>query len=197
MSVCCGFFPSGWEKMEVTFKRSSNAQEKRVEIIHLKSRLRYQNEPLGVTAVKCFCLFGIGVPLFSFFQLCLQSVRTFLVPIQERSSSLFYREICHLIKLPLYLIGMQFAALLGIFSPLEGRAFFAKMERLVHQNKGRREGGAACLESFSSFCGGIREKICSSHPKITLFIGYCMQPIGSLQDPHIENVRPIQAERGA
>lgn len=179
--------PDGWKNARVYFRRHDDSIETRFEIINLESGKRYLHEPLLVISYKCLGLFLLVNPLYFLFYTIVQLARIPLVPILNISISAVFKEIWHLVKIPFFLVGMQFAALYGIFSPLEGRTYFATLESDLHDGKTRNEALQKVkgkLSFGSVFYGALSEET----PSKAIFIGFCMQPLGTCLDRHIDQI---------
>ena len=179
--------PAGWANLEVCYRSGME----RYEILDLSSNLRYYQEPTRVTAFKCFELF-IGTPFYFMGYTALHFVRLFTVPIANLSIGAFFKELWGIVKIPFLFLGMQFAALYGIFRPLSGRVLFGKLEGMLHAGKTRRDQENLDKKERRSVAEVAHDLFVAEKSKKTSFIGFCMQPLGKKEEPHIIQVEQFQ-----
>lgn len=93
-----------------------------------------------------------------------------------------FGDICRIAKAPLHGMGMIYAGLYGIFSPYEGRKWFARIERSLHEGATIKDD----LRYYPMVKGTTAEEIADVWNRLQsgniLFSGFCMQPIGNLRD---------------
>lgn len=186
--------PPGWATAEVTFRHADGKLTHRYEILDVRfkdeHRTRYAHEPMNMIAFKCFGLFLLGLPIYFLIYTAFQFVRTPIVSVLNLSPTAFLKQIWAIARIPMYFIGLEYAAFYGIFNPLEGRAFFAMLERAFHDGKGLHESVQYQQDmTFKELCwSSLKEP----NYRSAFFAGVCMQPIGKTNDPHIIAVKPVQ-----
>ena len=187
--------PSGWVYADVSFMRKSTGQiEKRIEIIDLRKEtlksgaLRYLQEPMQVIAVKCAGLFVLLTPYF-FAYAAFQLIRLPVATLIQLSPSVFCRQIWKIVQIPFYFVALEFSALYGIFKPLEGRAWFGFWESCLHDGKNRSAAirYEKTFHSFSDLLWLGWKELSSERTLESLFLAFCMQPIGKSTDPHLHD----------
>lgn len=176
----------GWENVLVRFRR--NGQEaRRYAILEVDTGQLYPQEPLNAIAFKCFGLFVFINSTYFILYTTLHCLRLFIVPIVNISPLAFFKEAWKIVQIPFLYIGMQFAALLGVFKPLLGRGLFGKLERILHDGKTRRE-----AEQYQKTRPPGRDLawagLCEEIPRTAFFVGFCLQPYRLINDPHIISV---------
>jgi hypothetical protein len=183
--------PDGWRNAEVVIRRSNGVSvTRRIEILELSTMTRYPQEPLIRIAVKCFGLFLIVQPLYFFIYTIVHFFRLFLVPIVNFSPFALFKEAWKIVQIPFFYTGMEFAALYGIVSPLEGRAVLNYLEQGLHDGKGRRE--AVQYERVErSYLEYFQEALFEEDPQHAFFVGFCMQSLGSRNDDHVISADPL------
>ncbi len=188
--------PSGWDNAQVFFRSRNGVDERRrIEILDLETNERYPQEPLVMIAFKCLGLFLFVNTAYFVFYTIVQFARLFIVPVVNLSRLAFFKEAQQVVKIPFFYIEMQFAALYGVFKPLEGRAYFAKLESDLHWGKTRKEAEQYRKEEHSIF-ELAKDAFCNEDPETALFVAFCMQPLGRVDDPHIirfERIQNLQA----
>lgn len=177
--------PLGWERVRVTYN-TSRGQKEAVEFLSTQRQEFYLHEPLVQTAVKCALLFSLGNPAYFLCYTAMQCIRLITVPVYNASLTALGKELWHLIKLPLYFLGMQVSALYGIINPLEGRALLAEWERALHDGKTRSQ--AAQRHVNLSEIDPLAQMFLKEEPEWAGFIAFCMQPLGRLSDPRVIHV---------
>lgn len=197
MSGCCPThpypteaLPAGWANAKVIFRHRNGQEESRIEIVDLKTKTRYFHEPMRLTALKCFELFVFtGVYLAAY--LAFHVVRTFCMALEtaSRTRSLLsttaacLEGIWAVVRAPFYALKIEFAALYGIFQPLEGKAAIGQIEQDWHQKSRQSDLGQTVREMpFEVLC--LNAFTDAKFP-YTFFLASCMQPIGPLSDSHI------------
>lgn len=184
MTTCFEKLPLGWVTAEVTYKHRDGALSSRYEMLDvrrdpMKKATRYLHRSMHEIAVTCSTLFFIGLPLYFLVYTAFQFVRTPIVSIVNLSGKAFLKQIWAIARIPIYFIGLECAALYGICNPLEGRAFFGVLESALHDGKGRRD--AIQYQKGNFLQSSLTELDC----KTACFVGFCLQPIGKMDDPHI------------
>lgn len=200
--------PSGWATALVPFTHRNGQKEQRIEIINLKTGIRYTHEPMIHTAIKCFELL-IGTPIYLMgyvgWQIMtaplkaagtvLHSLSKFFTPSKKHTFArfaadvfleapgCFVRAFWAIVRAPFHAIAMEFAALYGVFRPLEGKVLVGKIEKSWHHPRTRRDDlfRSANPDDPSILLRALADK---DFPH-TFFLAYCMQPLGKLSDPHI------------
>lgn len=210
--------PGGWQNVHVVFQRSNGVTRSwRYEILNSSTLDRYRHEPLIIIATKCFGLFLIVQPVYFLMYSMLHFIRLFLVPIVNLSPLAFFKEAWKIVQIPFLYIGMEFAALYGIVCPLEGRALLGKLELALHNGISdlllyTESGKALWIDLFGeealqkritrrqavqyertarSFIEYVKEAFFEEDPQHALFMGFCMQPLGNRNDPHLISVEPL------
>ncbi len=168
--------PDKWANVEVTFNCRQGKEWSRIQIMDLQSGDLYLHEPVSITAIKCFGLFLLVNPLYFLFYTATCLIRLPLVPIVNCSISALFKELWHIVKIPFFFIGMELAALYGVFNPLTGRAYFAKMESLLHDGKTKRQARQHVKETERA---PLLEDFLAENPKMVPFVGVCMQSVGN------------------
>lgn len=179
--------PSGWATAEVAFRHRNNDQETRREIIDLKNSKRYLQEPLGVIAGKCLGLFLVAFPCYTIAYTFFHVVRTPIVTVANLSLNAFGKQVWALVRIPFYFIALESAALYGTFKPLEGRALFGELESQFHDGKKRQD--AIQYEKKDLTWVDLTSTLTRENEPRAFFAGFCMQPIGKTDDPHLVNVQ--------
>lgn len=180
--------PKGWETSEVVFRHANGAESSpRYEIIHIETQNRYLHEPMRTTACKCLALFLVGLPLYFLTYTAYQLIRTPIVSLVHLSPTAFLNQIWAIARIPLYFIGLEFAALYGIFYPIAARALFAEVESQFHDGKGLHQSIQYQKEISCKSC--CCNSLIDRDYSFAWFAGVCMQPIGKTTDPHIISVR--------
>ncbi|HSX25399.1 MAG TPA: hypothetical protein VLE89_00140 [Chlamydiales bacterium] len=177
--------PPGWKKALVTFTHTDDFEDKRIEVIHPDGETRYQDEPMHTTAQKC-ALLVLGIPFYFIAYVALHLARiplvaiaTIFVSIREVPKSIAM-NIWAIVRAPFYLIAMEFAAIYGVFKP-EARVLIGNYEAALHKGKTRRDDINHYKETNL-----LRALVEKDFP-YTLFLAYCMQPLGKLTDPNIKS----------
>lgn len=181
--------PEGWVNAEVTFRRSNGVEETRVEILNLETQLRYGQEPMSMIAFKCFELFCVSIFYFLGYAV-FHLIRLPVATIVNLSPTVLFKELCKAVQIPFYFLAIEFAALYGIFKPLQGRAFVGAIESSFHDGKTRQQAEQYKKGSWpfwANFCEAISVK---ENPT-ALFIAFCMQPLGARADAHIVSVKEL------
>lgn len=184
--------PYGWQTAEVTFAHTDGKVEKRYEIIDRRFKTpegkRYPQEPMAMVAFKCFNLFLVGLPLYFLAYTAVHLIRLPIVTLLNCSPTAFVKQIWTLVRIPFYFIALEFAALYGVFKPLEGRASFAQLESQLHGGKSRRD--SVQYKDELPFLNLCWKSLSLKDDPRTFFAGFCMQPIGMTDDPHILRIEP-------
>ncbi len=179
----------GWENARVTFRTSDGTKKTRFEILNVKDRDLYLHEPTKLIALKCLALFIAGLPLYFLIYTIQSLMRLPVIALIHRSSDVLYRQMKKIASIPYYFLLLEWAALYGFSNPLEGRAKFAKIEREFHEGKTRNVDWLLQEESFSTLCyNAIMEK----EHDLTLFAGFCLQPLGSIDSSDVITVEILQ-----
>ena len=118
-----------------------------------------------------------------------QTVRAATVSIAHLSPTAFLKQIWAAARVPFYLICLEFAALYGAFSPLAGRALFAKVESRFHDGKGLHE--SVQYQKKIDILETCKNSLIDLDYPLAFFAAYCMQPFGKITDPHVISVRQI------
>ncbi len=187
--------PKGWTNAEVTYL-SQGKENTRIEILDMKGN-RYWQEPMFVIAIKCFLLFFVGLPGYFLVYTAVHLIRLPIVTLWNGSPTALFKQIWAIVRIPFYLIGLECAALYGIFKPLDGRALFGEIESSLHDGKTVRDAAQheknapPVLKMCLKMCWDTLSKKVDPY---AFFIGFCMQPYGKVTDPHIISVRPVQAQ---
>ena len=179
--------PAGWANAEVAFTRSNGTLDKRTEILDFradeKNPTRYLHEPMVMIAFKCFELALVGFPLYFAVYSMIHLIRLPIVTFVSLSPQAFFKQLWTLVRIPFYAIACEFAAIYGIFRPLEGRALVGYYEGELHEKtrrdsyqygKDNRSSSTVCWETFSL-----------ENDPHTFFAAFCMQPIGKITDPNV------------
>lgn len=176
--------PQGWVYADISYNHRNGTTGRRIEIIETATENRFLNEPMNVIACKCGALFLLGLPAYFIGYTLFHLVRIPLALMYHRSVSLFCKAIWNVARAPFYFVGLEFAALYGVFHPLEGRSLFAQIEGALHCGKSRREDfrDQKIEQSDLDF---LKNAFLESENEMTFFAGHCMQPLGNLRDLHI------------
>jgi len=185
--------PEPWVNAKVTFQHQNGAYDHRFEIIDTTSGNRYLQEPMYLIAFKCFMLFSLVLPAYYILYNFLHLIRIPTVTILNLSLIDFVKQVWTVIRAPFFYIALECAAIYGTFKPLEGRALFAEIESAWHDNKNRRE--SENYQKDRPFLNIIWEFLSQKEHSTALFIGFCMQPVGTVQDLHIINVERLNPQR--
>lgn len=176
--------PKGWGY----FERVKSDGKIQYEVIDLRfkdvGRIRYKHEPMKMIAVKCFLLYIAGLSLYFLAYTAIHLVRMPIVTIVHCSPQIFVEQLWALVKIPLYFLALEFAALYGIVRPLEGRALFSGIEACLHGSKKDRwtDVRMADLPSNSEI---LRDTLCEKENHYSLFAGVCFQSLGRTDDQRI------------
>ncbi len=181
--------PKGWANFKVTLECRDGREKTRYEILDVRSRkapyTRYQQEPLGLTAFKCFELV-LALPFYFLGYGIFHLVRLPIVTLVHLSPSAFFKQIWTLVRIPFYFVALEFSALYGIFKPLEGRALFSSWEKALHDGKERYD------DILRHDIGPFWKQSCSAkEDPNTCFLAFCLQPLGRTDAPHIKKVRLV------
>jgi len=139
-------------------------------------------------ALKCFGLFLFVLPAYMLVYTLIHCIRLPLVPLINLSPTALLRQVWKIARIPLYFMALEFAALYGSLKPLEGRALFAKFESDLHDGKTRREAEQYQKKSAPDLYWNALTAV---ENKTSLFVGFCMQPMGKTTDEHILNVEVL------
>jgi len=185
--------PPGWTNAEVTFVRKDGKEKTRFEILDIRSQAsvstRYPQQPLRMIAFKCFGLY-LGHLLYFLLYTAIHLIRLPVVTIVNVSPIACAKQIWKLARIPFYFIGLQFAALYAIFRPLEGGALFSDWESQLHDGKSRKSDIRYGNDPpFMKLCW---ETLSLKENPQTFFMGFCLQPIGRTDDPHLIRVQKVQ-----
>lgn len=176
--------PVGWEVADVYFRRTNGHIERRAEILHTG---RYRSEPLNEIAFKCGALFFLVLPAYFIAYTAFHLIRLPIVTLANFSLKACIEQIRTLVRIPFYWIGLEMAALIGIFKPLEGRALFGSLEKDLHDGKKFQK--ATDFNTSLKFCWEMFSK---KDVPYAFFMAPCMQQWGATKDPHIIFVRSSQ-----
>lgn len=189
-------------------------------VVHNPSGTLYKDEDQMTVAFKCFLL-AMGNPLFAAAKsiwslgkvvvgVAIVAIRCFAQIVshakEESAFSTLKRHVLQISDLatqnmyraftaPLYALGVEVGALVGIFFPYEGRRIVARVESLSQEGQGIKQ--ASCL--LDDIKGGelrslddlaeafLRREVC--------FLAFCFQPRGSLKEEPdkycIEERKPV------
>lgn len=181
--------PVGWANARVTLEHKGGEIETRVEIIDLKTGTRYLQEPMPMIALKCAGLFALLLPPYLLIYTLFQIIRTPIATVVNLSLTVFVKQIWSIVRIPFYAAALEFAALYGVFRPLEGRALFGKFQSDFHDGKTRRQAEQHLKKTESDF---LWKALSLREPETAFFAGYCMAPIGQRNDAHIKQVQILQ-----
>jgi hypothetical protein len=186
--------PQGWVTAEVNFRHADGKVSSRYEILDVRlgpieQADRYCHEPLVMIAFKCFGLFILVLPLYFLLYTAYQIVRTPIVVVANLSPTALIKQIWAIARTPLYFLKMEYAAVYGIFRPLEGRALLSSAESELHGGKGLHDD---CNYQKAPFGPCCKKSLLDLEPKQRAFVALCMQKIGKANDPHIVSVRAVQ-----
>jgi hypothetical protein len=184
--------PPGWATADVKIRHANGTETHRYEVLDLRfdstidHATRYLHEPMSMIAFKCFALFLVGLPIYFLVYAAYQFIRTPIVTLVNLSPIAFLKQIWNIGRIPIYFVGLEYAAFYGIFNPLEGRALFGRIEGAFHE-KGLHESLQHRKDdpTLKELC--IDSMITLEYPYAT-FAGVCMQPIGKTDDPHVVSV---------
>lgn len=181
-----------WENATVSIRHRDGTPEARFEIINTNTNERYLQEPQWLISVKCAALALMILPVYSFVYNALHLIRLPIATLLHLSPTILCKEIWTLVRFPLYVVGLELAAIYGIFSPLNGRAMFGRIESALHAGKTRYDAENCCDPNYEKPFLELSWQFLSEkdHAK-TFFIAYCMQPIGSTTDPHLLSVEMV------
>lgn len=155
--------------------------KKRYEIIDRSTGERYRQEPITMIAFKCFLL-SLATPYYLSGYMAFHLARIPFAIISERSLKTLLPSIKAVVKAPFYAIAFEFAALYGIFKPLEGRALLSKIELRWHE-KTRKQNVALLNQTDSEILwNGLTQ---TDYPYV-LHLAPCMQSLGSIHDEGIK-----------
>lgn len=177
----------GWSNAKVTFLHRNGSRTTRYEIINTKTQKRYLQEPMARIAFKAFGLASFVLHAYFFFYGLLHLIRLPIVTLSTLSLTVFAKEIWAIVRFPFYYIGMELAAIYGIVDPLNGRALFGSLESQLHDGKNRRQ-SQTYLKEQMPICDLLWRFLSEKEHATSMFIGFCMQPIGKTTDPHIQHV---------
>ncbi len=173
----------GFTYAYVSFQHTDGERENRIEIIDLKSEKRYGQEPLLTIAIKALALFLIVLPVYTAVYVTLHLFRL-PCTLVHLSATVTLKQIWTLVRTPFYFVALEFGALYACFKPLEGRVLFGKLESALHDGKSRRQ--SVQYQKEDSPVGTlVWDFLFSKEHEKTIFAAFCMQPIGSLKDPHV------------
>ncbi len=199
--------PNGWATAAVTFLHRNGVRETRYEIIDLKTENRYSHESMSITAFKCFELV-VGIPLYlatyigwNLIRMPLIAVGTILVSLARliahpnkiqcvqllkdiawTAPKRIIEDIWTVVRAPFYAIAMEFAAIYGVFKPVEARKMMGQIERSWHQYSRKHDVRYQDPNLDPLF---ILKALTDKDFDRTFYIAECMQPYGNLNDPHI------------
>lgn len=178
--------PPDWGYAEVTIRHGNgDVSAPRLEVIDLRSQTFYLPDSMALIAFKCAALFWIGIPLYMGAYTAFHLLRLPLATIWNLSPKVFYKELWTLVRIPFYLIALEFAALYGLFKPLEGRALVGRIENSLHDGKGRQ---SDCRKKELPLLLLIEQSFIEKENKHPFFLAFCMQSLGRKGDPHIVDV---------
>jgi len=208
--------PNGWATYAVTFLHRNGIKETRYEIVDLKTKNRYYHEPMSMTALKCFELV-LGLPIFLATYIGWNIIRTPLVAVATVLVSLgrwishpnktqfvqllkdiawtapkcILQGIWTVVRAPFYVIAMEFAALYGIFRPIEGKKILGDLQLALHQRPRTHDVRYQDPNLDPMF---ILKAIADKDFDKTFYIAFCMLPLGKLDDSHIvkEETRALE-----
>jgi hypothetical protein len=159
----------------------------------------YLNEQMMVTSLKCMGLL-IKIFPYGFGFVTLHLIRAPLALFYHQSLSAFGKEVWEVVRAPFYCIALEFAALYGIFKPLEGRALFASLEKSLHDGKNRKdrvEYNKSALDSTDAW-----DALLLKENQKTLFIAFCFQAYNKpyqstiLEEADLEKLRAASLQDG-
>jgi hypothetical protein len=180
--------PKGWETRLVWRKtRETNQVMKRVEVIDCKSGTRYPHDSMGDIALKSFFIFFGAVPYAAIYmawhlvRIPIAATRALVDGRGVLAVGVVVRSLWGILKAPFYAIRLLFAAICGVFCPLEGRKQIAKIEGQWHD----RERWDEILALPGSCVEKTWQALSDPENRMTRFLAHCMQPYGSLSDPRV------------
>lgn len=180
------------------------------------------DDTLSIIAFKCTQIFFLGAALYtatamacnvvitlplSLVKLCLKTIEEVGKQISILDSALVIGKavvwdlpktllyvIWTVVRAPIFGIGVMFAALCGIFFPMQGRKWVAAVEHAWHDGVDYRMDFRHGMKKF--------EKIEDEHKKSAqafkelwegrfYFLAFCFQPIGNIKDPKTPYKRVI------
>lgn len=195
--------PEGWKTVELTFRHRDGKRQSRLEIIDPKQG-RWMHEQMGITAMKCLMLLA-GIPIYLALTIAWHAFRT---PITFTATLIgsFVKLVCHpdgehlkqflvgaplaliqgmwnIVRAPFYAIAMEFAALYGVFRPIEGRVFVSQVERKWHGVDRTKDARFQDPDLDPKF---VLKAVGDKDFDHVWFLAFCMQPYGTLTDGHID-----------
>ncbi len=170
--------PNGWMNRR-------NLVKNRLEIVSQNDRLRYQQEPMSLIAFKCMGLFLFVLPFYMTIYTILHLIRLPVISYVHRSISLSMKQVIAIVRIPFYWLALQFSALLGIFRPLEGRAWFAHFEKRLHGGVERRD--AANFYDRLDVVEECKKTLANENEPAPFYAAICFQPYGKLSSRLISN----------
>lgn len=181
--------PDQWVNARV----SKESRRPRIEILDPQHRTRYRQEPLAIIAWKCAMLL-VGTPFYCLAYTAIHLIRLPIVALSTLSPLTVAKQVWKIARTPFYGIALWFSALYGVVKPLEGRALFGKWEKKLHDGKGLHQ---SLQKSDLPLSQVLWETFAGSEIHASLFLGFCMQPIGEVTPEIQVKILPNPAPSGA
>lgn len=196
----CEVLPPGWyngvdEQVPIRRKNGSVQERPRWVIVSISLFHSYLQEPMEIIASKCKLLFFGGLSLYFIGYTVWHLIRLPVATLFNCSLQVFAEQIWTIARIPFYFIALESAALYGASKPLDGRAWFADLEKQLHGGKDFRKD--VCRGKDPHFLWNCWEGLTSKDPSSTFFVGFCFQPLDSGRDIKLEDGQTIQIPRGA
>lgn len=212
MATVSSMFHS-WQKYEIVFRSEKNKEIiTKIDVVDLKTKNAYENDSLCLVRLKCLKLFCytslctifrmswnlfLQVP-FDFSKLVvyltkdllsITHIKTCVVAknvLADLSKGLrdLSQDIINVARPLLYVLPLEFAAFLGIFSPYDGRFLFGQFEKSynrVSRKKAIRK--VKHDEKLSLF--GLIFKALNERNSVVHYSAFCFQPVINLKDKKV------------
>lgn len=192
-------------------------------VVHNQSGTLYLDESLGAVCFKCVIIAFVN-PVFAAIRMLWHASRVVMditaiaansmkeylrlrslphaeAALIELKKSTFHsitssikENIWRIVSAPIFALGVEIGAFIGLFAPYEGRAFIGEMERLSQDGRGVKDYYCSIDDCLSGNISNLSDYVKKLMKKEVCFLAFCFQPRGTL-DPdkfHIEKRLPIK-----
>ena len=192
-------------------------------VVHNPSGTLYLDEAKGVVAFKCVIV-ALANPIFAAVKMLWHASRLVIdtaifatnaikeyvrlrsLPHAEEAlielkkstfeaiTSSVKENLCRIVSAPIYAVGVELGALMGLVFPYEARAFIAEVERLSQDSRGIKDYYCSLDDCLSGNISNLSEYVEKLSKKEVCFLAFCFQSRGLL-DPlkfHIEKRLPVK-----
>ncbi|MBI5346416.1 MAG: hypothetical protein HZB76_04670 [Chlamydiae bacterium] len=213
------FIFRSWQKNEIkVYSEKTHKNIDYIDIVDLNTKNAYRDEPKSVIRGKCFnllCYMSVCTIFRMSWNLFLQVPFDFSKIVVHLSKDLFSithvktcdvaknglvgfskelsdlsEDIINVVRPLFFILPLEFAAFLGLYSPYDGRALFAKFEKFFigvpHQKDFRRIVHDEKLSYFRIFFRALNKR-----NNVVYYSAFCFQPLCNLKDKKVVSFKPV------